>query len=90
MHMYNVIILVNEWMRESARADVIFVASWPSEPMEVLTNITWDGPSPGAGEWEIPNSPRKKALFYRVCMNVLHHVDNNALCSMRVLKFGRT
>ena len=23
-------------------------------------------------------------------MNVLHHVDKNGLCSMRVLKFGRT
>ena len=32
MHMYNVIIFVNEYMRESATADVIFVASWPQNP----------------------------------------------------------
>ena len=37
---------------------------------------------------EIFNSPRKKTFFSRVCMNVLHHVDKNAMSSMRVQKFG--
>ena len=40
MHMSNVIIFMDEQMRESASADVIFVASSFSESMEVLTNIT--------------------------------------------------
>ena len=33
---------------------------------------------------------RKKTFFSLVCMFFLHHVDKNALCYMRVLKFGRT
>ena len=43
-------------MCESSSADVIFVASWLSESTEVLTNITWHGPSRGAGEREIPKA----------------------------------
>ena len=74
-------------MRESASADVIFVASRLSESIEVLTNITWNGPSRGAGEREIFGAFRKKTFVSLVCMDVLHHVFKNALCSMRVLKF---
>ena len=33
---------------------------------------------------------RKETFFSLVNINVLHHVDKNALCSMRVLKFGWT
>ena len=40
MHMYKVIMFMNEKMRESVSADGKFVASWLSESMEVLTNIT--------------------------------------------------
>ena len=62
MHMYNVIIFANEQMRESASADVIFVASWFSESMVVLTNITWNGPSREACEREIFKASRKKTF----------------------------
>ena len=58
--------------------------------MEVLTNITWNGPSRGAGEREIFKAFRKNTFSSIVCMNGLHHVDNKALCSMSVLKFGET
>ena len=75
-------------MRESSSADVNFVASRLSDPMEVLKNITWNGPSGGAGEREIFKAFRKKPCFSLVCMNFLHHADNKTLCSMRVLKFG--
>ena len=40
-------------MRESASADVIFVASWFSKYVRILTNITRNGPSCGVGEKEI-------------------------------------
>ena len=30
----------------------------------------------------------RELFFSLVCMNVLHHVDKNALCSMSVRKFG--
>ena len=63
MHMYYVIIFVNEWMRASASADVIIVASRFSESIEVLTNITWNGPSRGAGEREIFETFRKKTFL---------------------------
>ena len=78
-------------MRESVSAHGIFVASWLPESMEVLTNITWDGPARGAGEWKrtLRRSGTKpfsllSAWFF------LHHVHKNALCYMRVLKFGWT
>ena len=56
--------------------------------MEVLTNITWDGPSRGAGEREVFKTFRKKTLLSLVCMNVPHHVEKKALCPMSVLEFG--
>ena len=56
--------------------------------MEVLTNITWNGPSRESGEREIFKAFREKTFFSLVCMNVLHHVHKKALCSMSVLKFG--
>ena len=58
--------------------------------MEVLTNITWDGPSRGACEREIFKAFKKKTCFSLVCMNALHHIGKHALCSMVVLTFGRT
>ena len=42
-------------MRESASADVTSVASWLSESIEVLINITWDDPSREAGERGLQN-----------------------------------
>ena len=90
MCMSNVIIFMNEKMRGSASADVILVASSLSEFMEVLTNITWNGPSREVGERDIFKAFRKKTFFSLRCMNVRHHVDKNALYSMSVLKFGWT
>ena len=40
------------------------------------------------GERVIFNVFRKKTFVSFVCRNVLHRVDNNALCFMSVLKFG--
>ena len=40
-------------MRESASAGVLFVAPRLPKSVEVPTNITWDGPSRGAGEREL-------------------------------------
>ena len=54
----------------------------------MVADITWDGPSRGAGEREIFKAFRKKTFFALVCMYVLHHVHKNDLCSMSVLKFG--
>ena len=34
------------------------------------------------------HSGRKKTSFSFVCINVLHHVDKKAVCSMSVLKLG--
>ena len=51
---------------------------------------TWDGPSRGTGERETFKAFRTKTLFSLMCMNVPHHVDKNALCSVTVLKFGWT
>ena len=56
--------------------------------MEVLTNITWNGPSREAGEREKSFKAFREKTFSALCMNVLHHEDNKALCSMSVLKFG--
>ena len=59
--------------------------------MEVLTNITWDGPARGAGERKRTLMRLGRKLFSLLCARIfLHHVDKNALCYMRVLKFGRT
>ena len=78
-------------MRESATADVIFRGILTSESMEVLTNITWDGPARGAGERKRTSRRLGRKPFSLLCAwFFLHHVDKNALCYMRVLKFGRT
>ena len=62
-----------------------------SESMEVLTNITWDGPARGAGERKRTSRRLGRKPFSLLCAwFFLHHVDKNALCYMRVLKFGRT
>ena len=53
-----------------------------------LTNITWNGLSCGVAARDTFKVFRKKTSFSLVCMNVLHHVDKKALCSMSVLKLG--
>ena len=37
---------------------------------------------------EILKAFRKKSSFSFVCINVLHHLDRKALCSMGVIKIG--
>ena len=76
---------IDAWVCECA--DGIFVASWLPESMEVLTNITWDGPARGAGERKITLRRLGRKPFSPLCAWMfLHHVDKNALCYMRVLK----
>ena len=89
MCMSNVIIFINEKMRGSGSAGVIFVASSLSESMEVLANITWNGPSRGVGAREILKAFRKKTFFSLVCRNVLHQVDKKAFCSMSFLNWDK-
>ena len=53
-----------------------------------LTNITWNGASCEFGATDTFKALRKRTFFSFVCINVLHHADEKALCSMSVLKLG--
>ena len=75
-------------MRGFASAAVIFVASWFSESVRVSHKHKWNGPYRGVGAREIFMAFRKKTSFSFVRMNVLHHVERKAPCSMSVLKCG--